>query len=354
MSLAARADRQQAADWLRRGRAYEAQHTPDALAQALVCYDQVISVLRNLPATEAARDLGIAYMNRGNALQQLGRHGDAVQAYDDAIGCLTPLVDDPAARNSAGAAWMNRGHALQLAATPEALAEALRSHDEAIRLLQTLDPAANPAFRLNLAGSWLNRAQVLLAGPAPDFTAVRAALSPVLSLTQPIERTDATGADLSLKARHAFCDTLSRQLPPGDAAWIAEAGDEIDSAMDLVRHWETLRPRRFRALARPLYRFGVQFYLSHQPQFLAEFLLENLDPSRAPGAMPADPEMHAIAAEALARAQSDNYNRRLAMPTGAEAARLQEIAEALHAAETQRTALHQIHIGPQVEDSARI
>src|SRR5262245_56972563 len=124
------ADKQQATDWLRRGQAYESQGGPDPLAQALLCYEQSIALLRALPADEAARDLGIAHMNRGNVLQKLERLNPAVAAYDETIACLQPLAkDDAATCNSLGAAWMNRGHALQRMGTQEALALALQSHN---------------------------------------------------------------------------------------------------------------------------------------------------------------------------------------------------------------------------------
>ncbi len=342
-SVTLAADKQQATDWLRRGQAFEAGGDPGTLAQALVCYDQVIALLRTLPPADTARELAIAHMNRGNVLRQLERREDAVAAYDDAIAGLQSLTDagDHAARNSLGAAWMNRGHALQLSASSAALAEALRSHDRAITLLQALPLGEHPAYRANLAGAWLNRAQVLVATPAPDFAAARSALASALALTHSSERDHPLVAEIALKARHALCAVLTHQAP--DAGSIAQTGDELDAALELARHWETRGVRAFRPVAHSLYRFGAQFYLAHQPQFLAEFLLESLDPARAAGAIPGSAELHAIASEALARAQSDNYNRRLAMPTGHEAVRLQEVAEGLHTAEARRQTLQQAH-----------
>jgi hypothetical protein len=57
--------------------------------------------------------------------------------------------------------------------------------------------------------------------------------------------------------------------------------------------------RRFRDLAGELFRFGVRAYQMHQPHFLVEFVLENLDPSHSPDAFPADPKMHQTAGEAI-------------------------------------------------------
>jgi tetratricopeptide (TPR) repeat protein len=337
------ADKHQAAEWLRRGQAFEAGGDPGALTQALACYDQSIALLRTLPLADVARELALAHMNRGNALQKLARLPEAVAAYDHAIAGLTPLAAaDPAARNSLGAAWMNRGHALQHQSSPAALAEALRSHDQAIRWLRDLADDDNPSYRANHAGAWLNRAQVLLTHPTPDLAAARAALDSALALLSPAERHDPLAAELSLKSRLTLCALLARQFATTDT--LTETSDTIDASLELVRHWESRGLRHFRPLAQSLYRFGAQFYLAHQPQFLAEFLLENLDPTHSPGAMPDAAPLHTIAAAAIARAQSDNYNRLLAQPTGPESARLQEISATLHAAETRRLVLQQAYI----------
>ena len=50
--------------------------------------------------------------------------------------------------------------------------------------------------------------------------------------------------------------------------------------MKLARHWEARGEGRFHDLAGELFRFGARVYQMHQPHFLSEFLLENLDPLR--------------------------------------------------------------------------
>lgn len=334
-------DRTQASDWLRRGQALESQGSAEAVASALTCYEQAALLLRPLPAGEVARELGVAHMNRGNALQKLGRVGDSVSAYDEAIACLqAPANSDLSARNSLGAAWMNRGYVLLRETSPEARVESIRSQDEAIAILQTLPTDGHPSHRFNLAGAWLNRAQALLASQQPDIAAARAGAATALGLVQPLERTAPLAANLALMARHALCTAAAGHLQEGATQEsLAAASDPVDAAMELVRHWEQQRPGAFRPLAIALYRFGAQFYLSHQPQFLAEFLLETLDPERSAGAIADEPELHAIAGQALARARADHYNRRLSAPIGEQAGRLQEIAESLAAGETRLAAL---------------
>lgn len=343
-------ERPPASDWLLQGQVLEAEGSPLSLTKAVACYDQAIASLQEQPLANAEHALGIAHMNRGNALQkQAAPQGPilAVGAYDEAIAHLRAVAraGQPALINSLGAAWMNRGRALLQAGRAE---EALQSQDEAIAVLRALPLDESPSYRINLGGACLNRAQTLLAPASADFTQARASAVAALAVTQPLEPDDALAAEIGLKARHTLCASLAPLLPtgkPGAASrFITETGDAIDEAMALIRRWDRRRPHAFRALAVSMYRFGAQFYLVHQPQFLAEFLLENLDPARAAGAMPADSELHAIAAETLARALADNYNHRLSQPNGPGAERLQEVTQALNAAEARRAELQRTHV----------
>ena len=327
-----------ATEWLQHGQALEAEHTPESLARAVAAYEQAVEQLR---APTDAHQLGIAHMNRGNALQKLSRWDDAVGAYDCAIVSLAPLAArNLAAANSTGAAWMNRGHARLLQGGPIALADALDSQNAAVARLQTLPLEQHPAHRLNLAGAWINRAQILLAVQPPDAAEAQANASSAIELLLPMERTLPPAAELSLKGHHVLCASLALRLRAGvNAELVSETGDAIDGAMNLIRHWEQQHPGAFRPLAVGLYHFGAGFYLTHQPQFLAEFLLETIDPANTAGAIPNDPALHEIASQALARAQADIYNHLLAAPAGDNAARLQEIAANLVEAESRRTAL---------------
>ena len=106
-----------------------------------------------------------------------------------------------------------------------------------------------------------------------------------------------------MKSLRVLCDALVHLLvaagtdssPVHDLA--QEAGDAADQGLGLIRHWETRGVRHFRPLAARLHRFGAQLYLIHQPHFLAEFLLEPIDPASGPGAITDDPALHAFAVE---------------------------------------------------------
>ncbi|MBC7369088.1 MAG: hypothetical protein H7343_20140, partial [Undibacterium sp.] len=165
-----------AAAWLARGQALEAQQTPAALAEAVRSYDVAIALFRSSlpdPVPAAPHALAVAWMNRGNALQQLGTPSAlaaAVTAYDETIALLLPApAEELAARNTLGAAWMNRGLAAHRQATPASILDAVRSHAESIAVLNSLPLDENPIFRRNLAAALLNQANALLDTGKPEL-----------------------------------------------------------------------------------------------------------------------------------------------------------------------------------------
>jgi hypothetical protein len=337
-------NRARAATWLRRGQALEAQGSLAALTEAVSAYDVTIALLHAepLPGREAVRhELGVAWMNRGNALQKRATAAalaDAVSAYNEAITLVRalPTGSDAVFRNCLGAAYLNRGQALLQLGDAASLAASICSQSEAVALLRTLPFEHIPAYRLNLAGALVNLANALLIDSDPaKFDAARAAANDALVLVTAREKTASEFAELGLKARRVLCETLGQLLFAAGANEVAlsalasEASDAVDTGLALARHWENRGAPQFRPLAARLFRFGAQLYQLHQPQFLGEFLLENLDPAHSPGALPASEEFHAIAAEILARARRELGRRPVAHLDPAATARLLEISGSL-------------------------
>jgi tetratricopeptide (TPR) repeat protein len=210
-----------AASLVAHGQSLENQNPP-ALADAVRAYDDAIVRLRTLPLAHERirRDLAVALMNRGNALQRQDSPASvaaALCAYDEAIAFFRtlPLADFPDYRNALGAAWMNRGHALHRQPDSAGLVEAIRSHGEAVALLRTLPLDANRSYPINLAAAWMNQANalLLLGEPARALASAREAIS----VAAPAESTDPALADLSLKARRAWCEAAGRLLVAPDA-----------------------------------------------------------------------------------------------------------------------------------------
>lgn len=348
----------------REGHAFEAQGTPEALADALRCYERAIGALRSLPVADprARHGLALALMNRGNALQRQRNEASlaaAVQCYDEAIAFFRtlPLAANPDLRNSLGAAWMNRGHALLVQADASALVEAVRSQREAVAILRTVPLEAHPSHRVNLTGALMNEANALLVTDDPFTAADRA--RDAIAVAQPGESVDALLADLALKARRALCEAIGRLLArPGEGAekidaLADEASDVVDAGLALARHWETRGSPHLRPIAVRLYRFGAELYRLHLPDFLAEFLLEHIDPEHAAGAVAGDEELYAIAFAALNAARQDLETRRTVFVQTPETARLLERWQTLREAETRLTALRDRHL-PEISKSSSI
>lgn len=306
-----------AALWLRRGQACEAQATPAALDEAVRCYNEAIAQLTTLLSSvsrpqspEFQRRLAIVWMNRGNALQkQLPAEDleESVRSYDQAIDLFGSVQgpEDFTARNSLGAAWMNRGQALHRQGTAPALAEALRSQREAIAVLRALPLQQDISFRLNLAGALMNEANVLLGDGLRRHDQARTSAKASLALVLTQEAIHPGAAGLALQARRALCDAIGQLLVANTtnlsvSALADEAGDVVDDGLALARLWEQKGRHDLRPLAERLFYFGVQLSRLHQPQFLAEFVLESLDPERSPGALPGTPALYQVAEEAIA------------------------------------------------------
>ena len=329
--------------WLRQGQALEAQSTITALTAAVQCYDRALAALRDLaPAGDATdRDLGVAWMNRGNALQKLGDAPSlaaAVAAYDQAITLLKklPSVTDPACANSLGAAWMNRGHALQQSG-PAARPGAVHSHRQAVAILQSLPLADYRPAGINLGAAWMNLANALLGLTPPEADAAHQAARDSLTTVALLESTDALAAEVSLKARRVLCEAIGHRLVAAgiDREVVAALADEADTViargLDLARHWETRGCREFQPLAGRLLLFGARLFLIHQPQFLAEFLLEQSVPAGQDAPL-TTAALRAVAAEFIPDALDTLRSTSLLGLSEREQERIHRAADALTAA----------------------
>jgi hypothetical protein len=347
-----------AGEGIRAGQASEHLGTPDAFRVAVANYDTTIGLLRTLPISlEQVRSaLAIALMNRGNALQK--QHSPdaleaAVKAYDDAIVLLRtlPLRERPAYRNSLGAAWMNRGHAQLAGGEPIHVASSIHSFREAIGVLQTLPLDDSGAFRMNLAAAMMNESNALMRSHEPTraLESARAALG----VTSPAEQAEAVLADIGLKARRVACEALGHQLflasERGESTkqMAEEAIDLVDDGLALARQWEARGQPHFRYISTRLFRFGAQLYAVQHPDFLAEFILEHLDPEISAGAMAGTPEFYRIAAEVLAPARAELLARRTAYLNTPETDRLVQRLQSFRAAEERLAELRAVHLaGP--------
>jgi hypothetical protein len=308
-----------AAAWSIRARLHAQADTSQSPAEILRAYGEAVACLRTTPEDadlQVRTDLAVALHQLGNARQERDTDADrqeAIANYDEALNVLRTLPVDsaPGLRRIFGAVWLNRGAVCVRCDDAASAAQALHSFDEAIKALQPVADEASLPQRINLAAAWMNRAHAGLRVHEDVGGAIeaRAAAREALALVHDEERDDVAAADVALKARHIGCRALALMLtaqdapalpPPADVA--AEAADLAEEGLALARHWLHRKAPVPSGFVHDLFRFGAQAYLNQQPHFLAEFVLENLDPETSADALPWHPALHAVAVEAVARA----------------------------------------------------
>jgi hypothetical protein len=242
---------------------------------------------------------------------------EAVRSCDQGILVLRtlPLGEDARFPRRLALALHNRALFRQAQGGAES-GDVIADFEEAVAVLQSADAAAIEdlpyllaVLSTNQAGHWTNVAQALAirglefaeqareAGERGREAAVRA-----LALVSQAESEAPAAAEIGLKARHALCGAFAQRLAATQAAGtpmpddeVHDATDAVDEGLALVRRWEQRGVAAFRGVAVDLFRFGLQVYLIHQPQFLQEFLDENLDPAASSDGYANDPDIVAAA-----------------------------------------------------------
>jgi tetratricopeptide (TPR) repeat protein len=264
--------------------------------------------------------LAACWLNRADALMRRARQmrpddtariAEALRAYDEAIALLgtLPLADDARFRRRLAIAHQNRGLALQ-AQGPAAVTGALAAFENALRVLAEDDALAIPDRQFLLAAVWMNLANARVSqGTGESAALARLAALKAIALVNGSEEGDADAAEVGLKARHVLCQTIATQLsaPPAPGEKIPDAvhraTDSVDDGLALVRRWEHRGVARFRGLAYDLFRFGARVYGRYQPQFLDEFIREQIDPRQSSADYVGSAEMRAAVEEAAALAR---------------------------------------------------
>jgi tetratricopeptide (TPR) repeat protein len=287
---------------------------PGAFAAALQCFDCALELRRRLPIeTSPMLRYGLAacWLNRADALMRLETSGQAqlaLRSYDEALALLhdLPLHEDARFSRRLAIAHQNRGLALQ-SQNGSAIAEAVQEFSKAIKILEH-EHAAQITDRLYLlAAVWMNLANAGLAEASTQSKkrAVEAAQRAITLVTD-LEINDVHIAEVGMKARHVLCRAIAQGLSqstdadsrmPGD---VHDATDAADDGLTIARRWEQKGIARFREIAVDLFRFGIRVYAKYQPQFLREFISDNMDPSRSSREYVESPAMRLAAQEGLA------------------------------------------------------
>lgn len=303
-----------ASAWMKRGIALLSENTTASLTESLPCFERAIELRRLLPLGERpwyGYVLAAGWMNRGDALTRLGSSenlAEAVRSYDQALALLQslPLKNNLLFRKRLALAWMNRGVTLQAETTPASLPAALASFEAAIATFRQPEALESAEECSILAASLTNRGNALLGLTPAAPEVARESAEAALRLLAEVEEHETLAAETALKARHVLCRAIADQLAHSSTTsaredLVAAATDAADDGLKLARNWGARGEHRLRAVAEELFRFGVRVYQIHQPHFLAEFILENLDPAYSPDALPIDPGSHEAAREAIDR-----------------------------------------------------
>jgi hypothetical protein len=289
---------------------------PDRAARALDCFDRALELRRRLPVNDVAvrrYDLAACWLNRGEALLELGeetRNRAALLAFEEAITLLRTLPSGEDFRFPRRLAIAHHNRGLALLGLGHAFSDlAITAFSDAISVLDHQQSAGIPDRQHLLAAAWMNLARARAADPLDrsrrNVSLARTAAERAIAMVKDLEAGAADAAEVGLKARHLLCQILARSLStkPEDDRTIPddvhEASDVADEGLVLARHWEQRGVDRFRAIACDLFRFGGRVYARYQPQFLQEFVRDNMDPQRSSPAYVSCAEMRAAAEQFL-------------------------------------------------------
>lgn len=298
----------QASVLMNRGIRLMEQAEKAAIEEAVRCFDEARELREQLPFSDhpaLCYGLAACWLNRGEALSRLEQYSAAVAAYERGIALMRslPLGEDVRYPKRLAIALQNMGIALTLSGSrkSERATDVIR---EAIALLTRDDLGVIPDRKYLLAAAWLNVANLLVSSEDAGAQAEsRTAAANAIECIADLETGNVNAAEAGLRARHVFCQSLAARLAqllsqrgplPEE---VHEATDMADEGLALVRQWEKKGVDRFRAIAFDLFRFGGRVYAIYQPQFLNEFLRENLDPEQSSEGYSGDPGMRAAAEE---------------------------------------------------------
>jgi hypothetical protein len=329
----------------------------ETLREAVACFQKSAEHRKSLPRDmhNVRWGLAAACMNRGDALTRLGKPEDlqeAVRSYDDAIQCLEELggFDHPPYVVRYAVAYMNRGHALMAQDSPEGVAEALNSFSSAIAMMEMHTQKDSVEYNGTMGCALMCHAAAQIEQSREHAEKVAEEARKAIAHVQSFEKEDLLSTEVSIKSRHLLCRSLATMLDrtPPDAPevddWITEVTDTVDEGMALERLWEQRGLEGFRLMAVELFRFGVRVFFIRQPHFLAEFILECLDPERSPGAPVTSEEMHHLAGSVIWDAAL-NIEQRARGASMQERAALVEIVGDLHAADKRLQELREQYLG---------
>ena len=297
---------------MKRGIAFLEESRREAAIDALHCFDEALELRRRIPAGHSPFQgylLAACLLNRADALVRLNDRAPlaaALASYDEGIDVLSllPLNENPLYPRRLAMAHQNRGLALITRGEDDDTAAAADAFTDSIAVLDGEHSQGIDDRDQLRAIVWVNLANVRsLDTSASAHDAARDAARRALAYVAGTEASDPGAADAGLRARHVLCRLCANRLSQaGDdedmPEEVHEATDAVDDGLSLVRSWEQRGATVFRPVAFDLFRFGARVYARYQPQFLEEFINDNMDPARSSPEYVESPDMVMAALEA--------------------------------------------------------
>jgi hypothetical protein len=296
---------------MKRGIALMDDPRREAPIDALHCFDEALALRRQIPAGYSPWQgflLAACLLNRADALVRLNDVGPmaaALASYEEGIEVLRalPLAEDPRYPRRLAMAHQNRGLALQTRGQNGDAAAAMSAFSDALAVLEHEHSAGVEDRDYLRSVVWLNLANLRAAEDTEEaHEAAREAAVRALGYVADREASEPPAAEAGLRARHLLCRLCAQRLSQATGSDmpedVHEATDAVDDGLALVRSWEQRGGMWFRPLAFDLFRFGARVYARYQPQFLDEFIDDNLNPALSSPSYVESPEMMMAAEEA--------------------------------------------------------
>ena len=296
---------------MKRGIAFLDEPRREAAIDALHCFDEALELRRRVPLDHSPFQvylLAACLFNRADALARMSDVGPtaaALASYDEGIAALQriPLAENPLYPRRLAMGFQNRGLALQARGREGDGDLAAASFASALDVLDreySQGIEDRPYLR---AVVWLNLANLrALQASDEGHAAARDAAASAIHAVAGLEAGDINAAAAGLQARHVLCRVCAHsRSQAGDEEMpedVHEATDAVDDGLELVRSWEQRGVGLFRPLAFDLFRFGARVYARYQPQFLDEFIADNMNPEASSPDYVDSPEMATAAHEA--------------------------------------------------------
>lgn len=276
--------------WMLRGIALLQANTRESLAGSLDCFDRATVLRRGLPFGRNPWYLYgfiAGWLNRGDALTRLGSRENleaALECYAAALRRLEGLPPEahPLFRKRHAIAWTNRGITLQKRGKDGDAAAAAASFARGLEILRKARAEKDPDLSFLMSGMLVNRGNALLDLVPASAAEARESAEEALRLVAGREGENVLEAETGLKARHVLCRANAHLIEadglsaPDALKMAAATTDLVEEGLHLARTWESRGCGQFRPLAAELFRFGALVYQAYQPQFLGEYLQENL------------------------------------------------------------------------------